>query len=58
MQNRLFFDDKLNPEKLRSLFNQYVYVYQDKEVMKEYFSPNELNSLGYAFMEMQNVIKL
>ena len=57
-QNRLFFDDRINPEKLRSLFNQYVYVHPDKEVMKEYPSPDELDSLGYAFMEIQNVIRL
>lgn len=57
-QNRLFFDDRINPEKLRSLFNQYVYVHPDKEVMKEYPSPDELDSLGYAFMEIQKVIRL
>ena len=57
-QNRLFFDDRINAEKLRNLFNQYVYVHPDKEVMKEYPSPDELDSLGYAFMEIQNVIRL
>ena len=57
-QNRLFFDNNINPEKLRALFNQYVYVHPDKEVMKEYPSPDELDSLGYAFMEIQNVIRL
>ena len=46
------------PEKLRTLFNQYVYVHPDKEVMKQYPSPDELDSLGYAFMEIQKVIKL
>lgn len=29
-----------------------------KETMKKYPSPDELNSLGYAFMEIQNVIML
>ena len=57
-QNRLFFDDRINAEILRSLFNQYVYVHPDKEIMKEYPSPDELDSLGYAFMEIQNVIRL
>ena len=57
-QNRLFFDDKINPERLRALFNQYVYIHPDKEVMKEYPSPDELDSLGYGFMEIQNVIRL
>ena len=57
-QNRLFFDDRINPEKLRTLFNQYVYVHPDKEVMKDYPSPDKLDSLGYAFMEIQKVIRL
>lgn len=57
-QNRLFFDDKIDPEKLRTLFNQYVYIRPDKEVMKQYPSPDELDSLGYAFMEIQKVIRL
>lgn len=57
-QNRLFFDDKIDPEKLRTLFNQYVYIHPDKEVMKNYPSPDELDSLGYAFMEIQKVIRL
>ncbi|SDA57245.1 hypothetical protein [Methanobrevibacter millerae] len=58
MQNRLFFDDKINPERLRALFNQYVYIHPDKEIMNEYPSPDELDSLGYGFMEIQNVIRL
>ena len=49
----VFFDDRINAEKLRNLFKQYVYVHHDKEVMKEYRSPDELDSLGYAFMEIQ-----
>lgn len=57
-QGRLYFDDKINPDRLRSLFNQYVYIHPDKEIMKEYPSPDELDSLGYAFMEIQNVIRL
>ena len=57
-QNRLFFDRNINPERLRSLFNQYVYIHPDKEIMNEYPSPDELDSLGYAFMEIQNVIRL
>ena len=38
-------------------FNQIPYPL-DKEIMKEYPSPDELDSLGYAFMEIQNVIRL
>ena len=41
-----------------NMIRQYVYVHPDKEVMKEYPSPDELDSLGYAFMEIQKVIRL
>lgn len=58
IKNVSLFDDKINTKKLRDLFNQYVYVRPDKEVMKEYHSPDELDSLGYAFMEIQKVIRL
>ncbi len=57
-QDRLYFDNRINPERLRTLFNQYVYIHPDKEIMKEYPSPDELDNLGYAFMEIQNVIRL
>ena len=57
-QNRLFFDSGINPERLRALFNQYVYIHPDKEIMKEYPSPDKLDSLGYGFMEIQNLIRL
>lgn len=43
---------------LRSLFNLYDYIHSDKEIMKEYPSPDELDSIGYAFMEIQNIIIL
>ena len=54
--NRLYFDNHI--KQLRDLFNQYVYVHSDKEIMNEYPSPDELDSLGYAFMEIQKVIRL
>lgn len=57
-QNRLFFDRNINPERLRALFNQYVNIHPYKEIMNEYPSPDELDSLGYDFMEIQNVIRL
>lgn len=41
---------------LNSLFNQYIYVHPDKEFMKDYSSPDELDSVSYAFSEMQGVI--
>ena len=56
--DRLYFDNRINSERLRDLFNQYVYVHPDKEIMNEYPSPDELDSLGYAFMEIQKVIRL
>ena len=52
------FDNCINSEILRDLFNQYVYVDPDKEIMNEYPSPDELDSLDYAFMEIQKVIRL
>ena len=39
-----------------SLFNQYIYVHPDLEIMKQYSSPDELDSVSYAFSEMQKVI--
>ena len=56
--NRLYFDNRINSERLRDLFNQYIYVRPDKEIMNEYPSPDELNSLDYVFMEIQKVIRL
>ena len=61
-EGRLFFDIDLdntvglyNP--LRTLFNQYIYVHPQKEVMEEHPSPDELDSVSYAFSEMQSVIQ-
>lgn len=58
---RLFFDKSLldyNTEEppLQSLFNQYVYVHPNKSVMNDYPSPDELDSLGYAYVEMQSIL--
>lgn len=57
-EDKLFFNEALlsdnlndyNP--LRSLFNQYVYVHPKKEVMADYSSPDELDSLSYANIAM------
>ena len=62
-ENRLFFNEELlnqnigdyNP--MNSLFNQYVYVNPSKEEMKKYSSPDELDSLGYAFIAMEDLLK-
>ena len=62
-QGRLFFDRSLdinqglyNP--LKTLINQYIYVHPDKQVMEDYPSPDELDSVSYAFSEIQSVIQL
>lgn len=54
-ENKLYFNESLyssdyNP--LNSLFNQYVYVNPNPEVMKQYASPDELDSLSYAWIAM------
>ena len=60
---KLYFNERLlsvgdgleNP--IRRLFNQYVYVHPDKHVMKEYPSPDELDSVGYAYIGVNNVLQ-
>lgn len=57
-ENKLFFNEALlsqsinNYNPLNSLFNQYVYVHPKKEVMNQYSSPDELDSLSYANIAM------
>ena len=46
--------DNYNP--LNSLFNQYVYVHPNKEIMKNYSSPDELDSLSYAWIAMMKLL--
>ena len=46
--------DNYNP--LTSLFNQYVYVHPNKEIMKNYSSPDELDSLSYAWIAMMELL--
>lgn len=41
---------------VNQLQNQYIYVNPDKSVMGDYPSPDELDSVSYAFEEMQKVI--
>lgn len=61
-ENILFFNDSLMSgpsnvyKPLNSLFNQYVYVHPKKEVMKQYNSPDELDSLGYANIAMDMLL--
>ena len=61
-EDKLFFNEELlsdnvndyNP--LNSLFNQYVYVHPKKEVMKEFSSPDELDSMSYANIAMDDLL--
>lgn len=61
-EDKLFFNEALlsytveeyNP--LNSLFNQYVYVHPKKEVMADYSSPDELDSLSYAYIAMDDLL--
>jgi len=62
-QGKLYFNKSIdtyygtyNP--LRTLFNQYIYIHPDKSVMNDYPSPDELDSVGYAFTEIQNVVRV
>ena len=61
-ENRLFFNETLlsqnidNYNPLNSLFNQYVYVHPKKEVMSQYSSPDELDSLSYANIAMDQLL--
>lgn len=61
-EGRLFFNkalldishDGYNP--LQNLFNQYIYVHPDKQVMNNHPSPDELDSVGYAYVAQSNII--
>ena len=61
-ENKLFFNEALlsqsinNYNPLNSLFNQYVYVHPKKEVMNQYSSPDELDSLSYANIAMDQLL--
>lgn len=41
---------------VNQLQNQYIYVHPDREVMGDYPSPDELDSVSYAFEKMQESI--
>lgn len=41
---------------VRALQDQYIYVHPDKSVMENYSSPDELDSVSYAFEEMQKTV--
>lgn len=51
-QGELLFSSHLD---LNKLFSQYIYTHPDKEVMKEYPSPDRLDAMSYAFMKLQQI---
>jgi len=52
-KGELWFDDSLD---LDDLFDQFIYIHPDPEVMKKKKSPDELDALGYAFSEIKNIM--
>lgn len=55
---RLFFNKALfdGETPINSLFNQFVYVNPSKEIMEQYSSPDELDSLSYAFIGLEELL--
>lgn len=45
-----------NECELKDLFNQFVYIHPNKEIMKDYPSPDELDALGYAFTPLKELL--
>ena len=52
---KLLFNSELD---LNTLFNQYVYVHPDKTIMKEYPSPDRLDAVSFAWMEVVKLINI
>ncbi len=52
---KLLFNSELD---LNTLFNQYVYVHPDKNVMKDYPSPDRLDAVGFAWLEVVKLINI
>lgn len=61
-EDKLFFnkalllDNNIDDIPLNKLFNQYVYVHPNKEIMANYSSPDELDSLSYAYLAMNQLL--
>lgn len=49
----LLFDNRLD---LQDLFNQFIYIHPNKEVMDQYPSPDELDALGYAYSKLKEMV--
>lgn len=54
-EGKLLFNSELD---LNTLFNQYIYVHPDKEVMKEYPSPDRLDAVSFAWIEIVKLINI
>lgn len=53
----ILYDEGSEPYSLlNQLQNQYIYVHPDKNVMKDYPSPDELDAVSYSFEELQKVV--
>lgn len=52
-QGKLLFDSTLD---LRTLFNQYIYVHPDNSVMNNYPSPDRLDAVSFAYMELTKFV--
>lgn len=51
-QGELLFSSHLD---LNKLFTQYIFAHPDKNVMKNYPSPDRLDAVSYAFMKLQQI---
>lgn len=49
----LLFNSRLD---LSRLFNQYIYVHPEKQVMKDYPSPDRLDAVSFAYMELTKFV--
>ena len=55
---RLFFDSRLYEKLIRhnGLFDQFITVSPNPEIMKKQKSPDELDALGYAFIKLDEML--
>ena len=53
-EGKLLFNSTLD---LNRLFNQYIYVHPDKQVMNNHPSPDRLDAVSFAYMELSQYIQ-
>lgn len=56
-RGNLYFDSSLDLENQNGLFDQFIYITPDRELMKKKKSPDELDALGYAYMELKSMMR-